>query len=166
MTAQHIINSLEFARKKLEIHGTIENSQLLRARDLMSSHAGIIEWSLSGSVGLDGKSKLTLLIKGVVQMPCQRCLESVSVDLNLKSKFILVRDDSEIPSEDDDVDEYDYLVADAEMDVLALVEDEVLLTLPYAPKHRVEDCSVKSEQLETKAPNPFAALRDFKVVKK
>jgi uncharacterized protein len=166
MTAQHIINSLEFARKKLEIHGTIENSQLLRARDLMSSHAGIIEWSLSGSVGLDGKSKLTLLIKGVVQMPCQRCLESVSVDLNLKSEFILVRDDSEIPSEDDDVDEYDYLVADAEMDVLALVEDEVLLTLPYAPKHRVEDCSVKSEQLETKAPNPFAALRDFKVVKK
>ncbi len=166
MTAQHIINSLEFARKKLEIHGTIENSQLLRARDLMSSHAGIIEWSLSGSVGLDGKSKLTLLIKCVVQMPCQRCLESVSVDLNLKSEFILVRDDSEIPSEDDDVDEYDYLVADAEMDVLALVEDEVLLTLPYAPKHRVEDCSVKSEQLETKAPNPFAALRDFKVVKK
>lgn len=166
MTAQHIINSLEFARKKLEIHGTIENSQLLRARDLMSSHAGIIEWSLSGSVGLDGKSKLTLLVKGVVQMPCQRCLESVSVDLNLKSEFILVRDDSEIPSEDDDVDEYDYLVADAEMDVLALVEDEVLLTLPYAPKHRVEDCSVKSEQLETKAPNPFEALRDFKVVKK
>ena len=166
MTAQHIINSLEFARKKLEIHGTIENSQLLRARDLMSSHAGIVEWALSGSVGLDGKSKLTLLIKGVVQMPCQRCLEAVSVDLNLKSEFILVRDDSEIPSEDDDVDEYDYLVADAEMDVLALVEDEVLLTLPYAPKHRVEDCSVKSEQLETKAPNPFAALRDFKVVKK
>ncbi len=166
MTAQHIINSLEFARKKLEIHGTIENSQLLRARDLMSSHAGIIEWALSGSVGLDGKSKLTLLIKGVVQMPCQRCLESVSVDLNLKSKFILVRDDSEIPSEDDDVDEYDYLVADAEMDVLALVEDEVLLTLPYAPKHSVKDCSVKSEQLETKAHNPFAALRDFKVVKK
>lgn len=166
MTAQHIINSLEFARKKLEIHGTIENSQLLRARDLMSSHAGIIEWALSGSVGLDGKSKLTLFIKGVVQMPCQRCLESVNVDLNLKSEFILVRDDSEIPSEDDDVDEYDYLVADAEMDVLALVEDEVLLTLPYAPKHSIEDCSVKSEQLETKAPNPFAALRDFKVVKK
>jgi len=166
MTAQHIINSLEFARKKLEIHGTIENSQLLRARDLMSSYAGIIEWTLSGSVGLDGKSKLTLLIKGVAQMPCQRCLESVNVDLNLKSEFILVRDDSEIPSEDDEIDEYDYLVADAEMDVLVLVEDEVLLTLPYAPKHTVEDCSVKSKQLETKAPNPFAALRDFKVVKK
>ena len=68
--------------------------------------------------------------------------------------------------DDVDVDEYDYLVADAEMDVLALVEDEVLLTLPYAPKHSAEDCSVKSEQLEIKAPNPFAALRDFKVVKK
>jgi len=165
MTAQHIINGLEFARKKLEIHGTIENSQLIRARDLMSSHTGIVEWALSGSVGLDGKSKLTLLIKGVVQMPCQRCLESVSVDLNLKSEFILVRDDSEIPSEDDD-DEYDYLVADAEMDILTLVEDEVLLILPYAPKHIVEDCSVKSKQLETKVPNPFTALRHFKVVKK
>jgi uncharacterized protein len=166
MTAQHIINSLEFARKNLAIRGTIKNSELLRAKDLMSSQEGMVEWALSGSEGLDGKSKLSLLIKGAVQMPCQRCLESVSVDLNVRSEFILVRDESAIPSEDDDVDEYDYLVADAEMNVLVMVEDEVLLNLPYAPKHSIEDCSVKAEQLETKAPNPFEALRNFKVVKK
>jgi uncharacterized protein len=166
MTAQHIINSLEFARKNLVIHDTIQNSQFLRAKDLMSSHDGIVEWTLSGSVGLDGKSKLSLLIKGVVLMPCQRCLGSVSVDLNVKSEFIIVKDESEIPSEDNDLDDFDYLVADPEMDVLSLVEDELLLSLPYAPKHSFEDCSVKSDRIETKAPNPFEALRDFKVVKK
>ena len=51
------------------------------------------------------------------------------------------------------------------MDLLQLVEDEILLALPYAPKHEINDCAVKAEVNELKAPNPFAVLRDFKVVK-
>ena len=46
-----------------------------------------------------------------------------------------------------------------------MVEDEILLALPYAPKHEIKGCAVNAEVNEPKAPNPFAALRDFKVVK-
>jgi len=77
----------------------------------------------------------------------------------------LVNDESEIPPEEDDVEDHDYLIAEAEMDVLQLVEDEILLALPYAPKHEINDCAVKAEVNGLKAPNPFAVLRDFKVVK-
>ena len=165
MTAQHIINSLEFARKSLEIRDTIAHSDLQRAKDLLTPETESLYWRLSGEVSADKKARLHLTLTGNVAVPCQRCLEPMMIALSISSEFILVKDESEIPPEADDVEDHDYLVADAEMDVLQLVEDEILLALPYAPKHEIKDCAVKAEVNELKAPNPFAALRDFKVVK-
>ena len=165
MTAQHIINSLEFARKSLEIRDTIAHSDLLRAKDLVTPETGILNWRLSGEISADKKARLHLSLTGNVAVPCQRCLEPMMIALSISSEFILVKDESEIPPEEEDVEDHDYLVAEAEMDVLQLVEDEILLALPYAPKHEIKDCAVNAEVNELKAPNPFAALRDFKVVK-
>jgi uncharacterized protein len=165
MTAQHIINSLEFARKSLEIRDTIAHSDLQRAKDLLTPETESLNWRLSGEFSADKKARLHLTLTGNVGLPCQRCLGPMIIALNISSEFILVKDESEIPPEEDDVEDHDYLVAEADMDVLQLVEDEILLALPYAPKHEIKDCAVKAEVNELKAPNPFAALRDFKVVK-
>ncbi len=165
MTAQHIINSLEFARKSLEIRDTIAHSDLQRAKDLLTPETESLNWRLSGEVSADKKARLHLTLTGNVAVPCQRCLEPMLIALNISSEFILVKDESEVPPEEDDVEDHDYIVADAGLDVLQLVEDEILLALPYAPKHEINDCAVKAEVNELKAPNPFAALRDFKVVK-
>ena len=165
MTAQHIINSLEFARKSLEIRDTIAHSDLQRVKDLLTPETESLDWRLSGEISADKKARLHLSLTGNVAVPCQRCLEPMMIALSISSEFILVKDESEIPPEEDDVEDHDYLVAEAEMDVLQLVEDEILLALPYAPKHEIIDCAVKAEVNERKAPNPFAALRDFKVVK-
>ena len=165
MTAQHIINSLEFARKSLEIRDIIAHSDLQRAKDLLTPETGSLNWRLSGEFSADKKARLHLTQTGNVGLPCQRCLEPMIIALSISSEFILVKDESEIPPEEDDVEDHDYLVAEADMDVLQLVEDEILLALPYAPKHEIKDCAVKAEVNELKAPNPFAALRDFKVVK-
>ena len=165
MTAQHIINSLEFARKSLEIRDTIAHSDLLRAKDLLTPETESLNWRLSGEISADKKARLHLSLTGNVAVPCQRCLEPMMIALSISSEFILVKDESEIPPEEDDVKDHDYLVAEAEMDVLQLVEDEILLALPYAPKHEIKDCAVKAEVSELKAPNSFAVLRDLKVVK-
>ncbi len=165
MTAQHIINSIEFAKKSLEIRDTIARSDLQRVKDLLTSETEVLSWRLAGEVGADKKARLHLSISGIVGVPCARCLEAMLITLDIHSEFILVKDESEIPSEEDDVEDHDYIVAEAEMDVLQLVEDEILLALPYAPKHDIKDCAVKAEVNELKAPNPFAVLRDLKVVK-
>ncbi|MFZ9643170.1 MAG: YceD family protein [Candidatus Methylopumilus sp.] len=165
MTAQHIINSIEFARKSLEIRGTIARSEMQRAKDLLTAETKSLDWRLTGELGADKKARLHLSLTGDVGVPCQRCLEPMIMALNINADFVLVNDESEIPSEEDDVEDHDYIVAEAEMDVLQLVEDEILLALPYAPKHEIKDCAVKAEENALKAPNPFAALRDFKVVK-
>ena len=159
MTAQHIINSIEFTRKSLEIRDTIAHSELQRAKDALTSDTESLDWRLTGEIDVGGKAKLHLTLTGKVGVPCQRCLEPIS------SEFFLVKDESEIPSEEEDIEDHDYIIADAEMNVLQLVEDEILLALPFAPKHEIKDCAVKAEVSELKAPNSFAVLRDLKVVK-
>ena len=166
MTAHNIvINSLEFARKSHAIHDTIAASQLTRLKERLASDAGSFDWSLVGEVLLGGGLALNFELKGMLTVPCQRCLEPIQLDLNVKSKFILVKDESEIPLEDEEIDDKDYLVASAEFDVMRLVEDEILLAIPYATMHDIKDCPAKDRLSELKAPNPFASLKDFKAVK-
>jgi uncharacterized protein len=74
----------------------------------------------------------------------------------------VVNDESDIPSEEDDLEDYDYLVADAKMQVIELIEDEVLLALPLAPKHAGEDCVANDMMTELKKPSPFQALQSLK----
>ena len=166
MTAHNIvINSLEFARKSHAIHDTIAASQLMRLKERLAFDAGSLDWSLVGEVLLGGGLALNFELKGMLTVPCQRCLESIELDLNVKSKFILVKDESEIPLEDEEIDDKDYLVASAEFDVMQLVEDEILLAIPYATMHDIKDCPAKDRLSELKASNPFASLKDFKAVK-
>ena len=166
MTAQNIvINSLEFARKSHAIHDTIAASQLMRVKERLASDAGSLDWSLVGEVSSSGEPTLHFELNGVLTGSCQRCLEPIQLDLNIKSKFILVKDESEISLEDEEMDDKDYLVASEEFDVTQLVEDEILLAIPYATMHDIKDCPAKDRLSELKAPNTFASLKDFKAVK-
>jgi uncharacterized protein len=166
MTAQHIINSIEFARKSLEIHDTIPVFEMTRVQDMLFSPEGVLSWQLVGLVDDDNKPMLNLQVNGTVNLKCVRCLESFAFDLNIDSLFVVLADESMLPSEQDDIeDELDYLVADPHMQVSQLIEDEVLLALPYAPKHDVSVCGVKDKVIEVGKPNPFKVLQGLKVDK-
>ena len=163
MTAQHIINSIEFARKSLEIHDIMPVFEMTRIQDLLSSQEGTLNWRLAGSVGDNNKPLLHLQVSGVLSLICGRCLDALAFDLNIDSVFELVADEALLPQEQDDVDdEVDYLVADQHMQVSQLIEDEVLLALPYALKHDVSVCGVKDKVMEIGKPNPFKVLQALK----
>lgn len=165
MTAQHIINSMEFARKALQIHDTIAVSQFSRLQDALASPQGVLDWRLLGDVNNEGKPSLHLHVTGALELTCQRCLEPYHYDLDIHSDFIVVADEAALPPEEDDLDEQDYLVADAQMQVAELIEDEVLLALPLAPKHALQDCSAADAVSEQAKPNPFAVLQSLKAGK-
>jgi len=165
MTAQPIINSIEFARKALEFHDTIVVSQFSRLHDALSSNESVLDWQLQGEVNSEGKPVLHLHVQGSLNLTCQRCLEPLEFNLNVNSDFIVVANEADLPPEDEDVDERDYLVADAQMQVAELIEDEVLLALPYAPKHDFGSCGASGNVDELKKPNPFAVLQSLKAGK-
>ncbi len=159
------INNIEFARKALEIHDMIALSQFSRLRETLASDEGTLDCRLMGSVSADGKPRLQLYVQGTLQLSCQRCLEPFEFELDITSSFTIVANEQAIQPESDDHDDEDYLVAETQMQVIELIEDEVLLALPLAPKHIENRCAASGKLNELKKPGPFAALQGLKTGK-
>jgi uncharacterized protein len=78
-------------------------------------------------------------IQGMVPLTCQRCLGALDQPVGQSTTLLLARDDDELVRLDESSED-EVVLANAPLDPLALVEDELLLTLPFAPRH--EECQV------------------------
>ena len=77
---------------------------------------------------------------GSVPMECQRCLKPMTWRVQQKTLTLLATSEADGDALDAGSDE-EVLVATAPLDALALVEDELLLSLPYAPVHADGECA-------------------------
>ena len=161
-----IIDSLEFARKSQEIYGTIAASDLPRLHDALFSAAGELQYQLSGGLSDERKPQLRLRVQGSLRLSCQRCLEAMELKLDLDSSFIIVPDEASMPLAEVEPDDEDYLVANVQMRIAELIEDEVLLGLPLAPTHSTETCSASAKLNTLKKVSPFAVLHGLKISKR
>lgn len=106
--------------------------------------------------------------QAVMPLVCQRCLHPVDVPVQVHRSFRFVADEATAAAEDDTAEE-DLLALSRSFDVLELVEDELLMEMPVAPRHDVcpEDVkmSVADPDFEAAAAereNPFAVLGRLK----
>lgn len=113
---------------------------------------------------------LAFTLTGDVWLTCQRCLQPIAIDLSDDYDIALLEDESQVNMVRE---EQDYLILDeiitepapeSLLPVKKLVEDEILLKTPLAPKH--EDCEMAIDQVgdipEEEVENPFAALASLK----
>ncbi len=113
---------------------------------------------------------LAFTLTGDVWLTCQRCLQPIAIDLSDDYDIALLEDESQVNMVNE---AQDYLILDeiitepapeSLLPVKKLVEDEILLKTPLAPKH--EDCEMVTDQVgdipEEEAENPFAALASLK----
>ena len=88
------------------------------------------------------------LIKGSVatsvQMQCQRCLNAMDVELKASPELVVV--DSEEAAREQAGSET-IIPSDEGLDLLSLVEDELILCLPLAPRHSDENCNETLSEL-------------------
>lgn len=161
-----VINSLDFVRKEQEFRDTIPLLRFSRLGGILADTNGSLEITLNGRADKSGKPVLHLEARGVLKLICQRCLDSFEYPLDVAADFVIVTSEDAIPSPDSDEydDEVDYLVAETQMPVINLVEDEILLTLPLAPKHPDGLCG-DAGKVELEKPSPFAVLKGFKAGK-
>jgi uncharacterized protein len=157
--APTVIDSLTFTRGGGQIAGLVSLARLPRlAGDALAPEGGLVV-ELRGWRDDEGKSWLDLRIRGDVLTHCQRCLESVTLPLRIDSRLQLIAPGEAWPDDDLADDAADAIAADRAMDVLALVEDEVLLALPVAPLHA--RCALPAA-VERTGASPFAALAALK----
>lgn len=159
MIARHFIDSLDFARKGKQLSGEIPVTELSRLADMLASSDGLISYQLSGFIDKDGNPMLELSLAGLCYLRCQRCLQAMDYRIDQVSRLMLTEEQPESDLEEDD---FDRISPDANLDVAGLVEDEILLNLPFAPKHEAGTCEAETAGLQQGKENPFAVLRSLK----
>jgi uncharacterized protein len=155
-----VIDCLEFAR----IGGVLERSvgldELPRLADVLVETTGFLSVRLEAWRDDEGKSWLQLDVTGEPVLCCQRCLAGVTFPLRIKSRLQLMAPGEEWPDDDLVDDSTDAIEAEKALVVLSLIEEEVLLALPIAPRH--EQCEPPSGSATENGPSPFAALAALK----
>lgn len=164
MSAQTVIDSLEFARAEQELRGSLPVTSLARLQDGLVDADGSIEFVIKG--GRDGERRpiLALEVSGSLHLQCQRCLGLLDHALRLSNTLRLVRKGENVGAEADDPDAADCIDASSELDVAALIEDEILLGLPFAPRHAEASCrnllsNVRRDAVRTSVFAKLAALK-------
>ncbi|CAH2796639.1 MAG: FIG01269488: protein, clustered with ribosomal protein L32p [uncultured Paraburkholderia sp.] len=115
---------------------------------------------------------LRMAIHGSVWLECQRCMTPYLQALNVDATYRIVNNEAEAEEFPLDEDEVEVIVGSKHFDLVDLIEEELLLSLPLVPKHEV--CPKVHESLlsgadgtkgvgdEPERPNPFAALESLK----
>ena len=164
-----------FAANQSTLSGEVDLHSMPRLRaDCAEDVAGKVIWSAQGELrqASDGHDAAWMHLQAKTEVPltCQRCLKTVEQALAVDRSFRFVKDEATAEAQDDESEE-DLLVLSKDFDLLALVEDELLMSLPLVPMHtscRSEHAPTLKDDSEANLdakPNPFAVLATMRLSK-
>lgn len=138
-----------------------------------------VKWQAVGELrprpGVEDDVWLHLTAEAVVPLTCQRCMGVVAAPVGVDQWYRFVANE-DIAMAEDDQSEEDLLVMEPQFDLLAVLEDELLMALPLVPMHEVCPVAPKLQAGDlgdnadsmgegSEKPNPFAVLAQLKVKK-
>ncbi|WP_249205011.1 DUF177 domain-containing protein [Achromobacter sp. Marseille-Q0513] len=190
------IDAFAFARLGKEAQGTVPLVRLTRFTDGLPEQsagvAGLVTWSVRGEQGksglLAGEPLLHLHVQANPVVICQRCNAPFAYPVDSQTLLHLVKSEDDLDDgfsasgqgddesdEDDDgeegqgfaPDQPEKVVGSHHFDLLAQIEDELILSVPYVPKHDVcpgaqANDGDASQEPVVKRPSPFAVLEQLK----
>lgn len=130
-------DAFRLAASRGELSGRFDPAGLSRLEDRVAVPGGLVDWTIRGSADAEGRPAITVSIAGAVPLTCQRCLGTVMQAIGQSTLLLLARDEAELVRLDE-ASEHEVVAAREPLDARALVEDELLLGLPYAPRHENE----------------------------
>lgn len=172
-TVPHRLDVRAFAQAGGSLQGSEALAQFARIEQSGTGDGvpGLVQWSAHGEVRDDHAAEpqlwLHLQARAEVALTCQRCLGPLKMPVLVDRWFRFVADEATATAQDE-VCEEDILVLVPDFNLHALIEDELLLELPYIPRH--EACPVQGPMSVADPgiaepeprPNPFAALAGLK----
>lgn len=153
-----LINNLEAAKNQENISGEIPVETCERLLEVIRKEHQYpqIRYELSGVATKFHLPSLHLTIEASLPVICQRCLDAMSLELSLKYDYIVSESE---PAPFDGDDDIDWLEISREMNLNALIEDELLMAIPLAPTH-AHGCKLLKKESGEKH-SPFATLKDL-----
>lgn len=158
-----LIDSQAFTAKQETLQGNVSLNQLDERiwthdfTDLSSS----IAYTLTGGTDKWQRPYLTLTLSGCLPLQCQRCMQPTEFALNENVRIVLFENEETIDEAMLADEDLEGVLQEPEIDVFSLIEDQILMALPFSPKH--EQCgNTQLEANNQSKPNPFAALAGLK----
>ena len=156
MLHQPLIDALDFARSAGRLSGDWPVADFPRLQGAVQP-GNVLHYELEGVPQERGRPALRLRVTGKLQLTCQRCLGALDHPLRVDALLLLFGSEGEIDAIPVDAETPDGIVATGEMAVRDLIEEEVLLAIPYAPRH--EGCKAGADAAGMPRTRPFADLR-------
>lgn len=163
------LNPLKAAQKRLDYVGIYPAKLVNRLNELVVSVNSDIDTTLSfyldnqGLVVVKGQSNID------ITLVCQRCNQPFisKISVNYCVSPIKHYEQAEVLPESYEPVELNEF---SEIDLLSMIEDEIILSLPIVATHALEHCEVSGENLafgelppeEDDKPNPFSILANLK----
>ena len=151
------------------IEGQLTFARMKRLLEVVENPEGSAEVALGFAMDEQRIPHVRGRIRTEVVLICQRCLEAMTVPIQIKLDLGIVESDDQakrLP------EQYDPLVvSEKPVAVAELIEDEILLALPAIPRHEGDVCkatntAMKEEQAEggseKTSANPFSVLAQLK----
>ncbi|ANE74040.1 23S rRNA accumulation protein YceD [Dickeya solani] len=162
------LDAVRTAQKRLDYVGVYTAEQAMRVAESVVSVDSDVNATLSFNIDsqrlavIDGQADVT------VTLLCQRCGKTFEHQVHATFCFSPVISDEQaeaLPEAYEPIEVNEF----GEVDLLAMVEDELILSLPIAPVHDSEHCEVSETDMvfgqlpaEAEKPNPFAVLASLK----
>jgi len=137
-------DAFRLARDRGVLEGDIDAATFPRVADLLASSPVPVHWRIRGGADAVGRPALTVEVDASVPLECQRCLETMTQPIVQRTELVLAANEAELAQLDEQTAS-EVLLADQPIDPLALVEDELVLGLPYIPRHAEDVCNVKQQ---------------------
>ncbi|MGL4860010.1 MAG: 23S rRNA accumulation protein YceD [Enterobacteriaceae bacterium] len=156
------------AQKRDSFEGGYAREQLTRLAESVVSVNSDINAQLSCYLDEQGLAVVEGWAETEVSLSCQRCDKPFTWPVHVEFCVSPIRN----PEQADALPEhYDSVEVDpfGKSDLLGLIEDEIILSLPIVPRHQIEHCEVSDTERvfgtlpETEQkPNPFTVLASLK----
>ena len=156
-----ITDPFGFARAASQCSGQMMIAAMPRLQDRLAGNEGTVTYMVQGGQDQLQRPLLDLKIDGILHLQCGRCLAALDHALALRPRLLL-SSPGQVHLSDDDPEAPDWIEVEVEqeLDLLALIEDEILLGLPLAVRHEPDNFrnGKSASDLGMKAEAPFARL--------
>ncbi len=164
------LDPVKSAHKRSDFVGIFQLKDLSRLYEFVVSDSGQVDVDLKCTYDEQGLPIMLINAKTVVDVSCERCGGHLTLDLLVNATYT-----PKLSKTDEDLIPSDYTIVDINeyglLDLKALIEDELLLAIPLVPKHPVEECAIKEQDMswgeldkaaQEKPANPFDVLKSLK----
>lgn len=151
------------ARERSQVTGVLAVAQLSRLADLLFDREGVVSYIVQGDTSAKGEPVLRIHLTVDLTVSCQRCLERLPLHLDIKRDLVLVAAAAGLDPLEDEDDDTDAIPSAGSLDLHDLLEQELVLSVPMAPRHPENACGIQPRASEIGEPasqfSPLARLK-------